>query len=223
MSPPVAAVAPVTPGLYQTLYIKYKTQTHITDKDEFPWLYPVYLLCFSSRRPASCFGPAAAGNCEPAGRHHGNSPVWILACLSVSLLLLSFDFVHHFLISQAQQMTMQAMAIVISPVSSPTTSPITSPPMSPVPHHQPSSYAVTSPYAVIPPSPYANIPPSPYANFSPSPYAAAVFQPSAYPADPLTEPQAQQEPQPAYCDPHLSSSKAKPAQPTFKPATQVRH
>uniref|UniRef100_A0A087XL45 Myosin XVAb n=1 Tax=Poecilia formosa TaxID=48698 RepID=A0A087XL45_POEFO len=75
----------------------------------------------------------------------------------------------------AQQMTMQAMAMVSSPVSSPPTSPITSPPMSPIPHH-----ALTSPYAVIPPSPYANIPPSPYANFTPTPYAAAVFPPSPY-------------------------------------------
>ncbi|XP_014911600.1 unconventional myosin-XV-like isoform X2 [Poecilia latipinna] len=133
----------------------------------------------------------------------------------------------------AQQMTMQAMAMVSSPVSSPLTSPITSPPMSPVPHH-----ALTSPYAVIPPSPYANIPPSPYANFTPTPYAAAVFPPSPYfpsaqrdhtesqpnaqrPADPPTEPRAQRHSRPAYRDPHLSSSKAEPAQPTFKPAVQT--
>ncbi|XP_027873817.1 unconventional myosin-XV [Xiphophorus couchianus] len=134
----------------------------------------------------------------------------------------------------AQQMTMQAMAMVSSPVSSPPTTPITSPPMSPVPLH-----VLASPYAVIPPSPYANIPPSPYANFTPTPYAAAVFPSSPYlpsaqrdqteshpntqrPADPPTEPRAQRQPRPAYRDPHLSSSKAEPAQPTFKPAVQTQ-
>ncbi|KAK5623203.1 hypothetical protein CRENBAI_017781 [Crenichthys baileyi] len=139
----------------------------------------------------------------------------------------------------AQQMTMQAMAMVSSPVSSPPTSPITSPPMSPVPYHHPSSYALTSPYAVIPPSPYVNIPPSPYANFTPTPYAAAVFPPTPYPssaqwdqtvsqantqppADPPAEPPAQLQPRPARLDPHLSSSKAEPAQPTFKPAAQTQ-
>ncbi|XP_015244993.1 PREDICTED: unconventional myosin-XV-like [Cyprinodon variegatus] len=139
----------------------------------------------------------------------------------------------------AQQMTMQAMAIVTSPVSSPPTSPITSPPMSPVPHHHPSSYALSSPYAVIPPSPYANFPPSPYANFTPTPYAAAVLPPSPYnpstqrdqtlsqantqpPADPPTDPQPQRQPQAARRDHHLSSSKAEPTQPTFKPAAQTQ-
>ncbi|AWP05297.1 putative unconventional myosin-XV-like [Scophthalmus maximus] len=82
-------------------------------------------------------------------------------------------------IIMAQHMTMQAMAMVGSPVSSPPISPITSPPSSPLPHHPLSPYA-TSPYAVIPPSPYANIPPSPYANFTPTPYAASGIPPSPY-------------------------------------------
>lgn len=77
-------------------------------------------------------------------------------------------------------MTMQAMAIAGSPVTSPPTSPITSPPMSPLLQHPPSPYAPASPYAVIPPSPYANIPPSPYANFTPTPYAEANIPPSPY-------------------------------------------
>ncbi|MED6237927.1 hypothetical protein ATANTOWER_032437 [Ataeniobius toweri] len=139
----------------------------------------------------------------------------------------------------AQQMAMQPIAMVSSPVSSPPTSPITSPPMSPVPYHHPSSHALASPYAVIPPSPYANIPPSPYATFTPTPYAAAVFPPTPYPssaqwdqtvsqantqppANPPTEPPAQRQPRPARRDPHLSSSKAEPAQPTFKPAAQTQ-
>ncbi|XP_057186832.1 unconventional myosin-XV-like [Triplophysa rosa] len=57
----------------------------------------------------------------------------------------------------AQQMTMQAMAMVSSPPMSPLTSPPTSPP--------------PTPYSTLPPSPYPAIPPSPYANFPPSPYA----------------------------------------------------
>ncbi|XP_068177193.1 unconventional myosin-XV [Antennarius striatus] len=107
----------------------------------------------------------------------------------------------------AQQMTMQAMAMVNTPVSSPPTSPITSPPMSPLPHHPPSPYA---PYSVVPPSPYANIPPSPYANFSPTSYAAADITPSPYPPPPAaaarqeqtpSQPQVQPQPQTPHPDP----------------------
>lgn len=83
-------------------------------------------------------------------------------------------FIDLFLLSQAQQMTMQAMAMTSTPMSSPPTSPITSPPTSPLLPH------LVSPYAVLPPSPYANMPPSPYANFSPNPYAAAGLPPSPY-------------------------------------------
>lgn len=125
-------------------------------------------------------------------------------------------------------MTIQAMAMVGSPVTSPPTSPITSPPMSPLFHHPPSMFAPASPYAAMPPSPYANIPPSPYANFTPTPYAGAIVPGSPYPppaqqgqtlskpntrppADPPTEPRAQ--PRPAVVPPH----------PKFKPAAQVRN
>ncbi|XP_072514080.1 unconventional myosin-XV [Salminus brasiliensis] len=66
----------------------------------------------------------------------------------------------------AQQMTMQAMAMVTSPISSPPMSPITSPPTSPPP--TPYSTLPPSPYPAVPPSPYANIPPSPYAHVTPS-------------------------------------------------------
>ncbi|XP_035390988.1 unconventional myosin-XV [Electrophorus electricus] len=59
----------------------------------------------------------------------------------------------------AQQMTMQAMAIVNSPISSPPTSP---PPI---------------PYAAMPPSPYPALPPSPYAHISPSPYVGSLVSP----------------------------------------------
>ncbi|KAG7269450.1 hypothetical protein CRUP_032304 [Coryphaenoides rupestris] len=75
----------------------------------------------------------------------------------------------------AQQMTMQAMAMVGSPVTSPPTSPITSPPMSPLLHHPPSPYAASSPYSTYgygQPSPYGAIPPSPYA--APATAAAAA-------------------------------------------------
>ncbi|MEQ2260048.1 hypothetical protein XENORESO_000122 [Xenotaenia resolanae] len=108
----------------------------------------------------------------------------------------------------AQQMAMQPMAMVSSPVSSPPTSPIMSPPMSPVPYHHPSSHALASPYAVIPPSPYWD-----------QTVSQANTQP---PTNPLTEPPAQRQPRPARRDPHLSSSKAEPAQPTFKPAAQTQ-
>ncbi|XP_044203400.1 unconventional myosin-XV [Thunnus albacares] len=129
-------------------------------------------------------------------------------------------------IIMAQQMTMQAMAIVSSPVTSPPTSPITSPPMSPLLHHPPSPYAPASSYAVIPPSPYANIPPSPYANFTPTPYAAANIPPSPYPpptrqeqtplqppaqppAEPQSQPEAQTQPQASRPNPkpQISSNK----------------
>ncbi|CAK6980016.1 unconventional myosin-XV [Scomber scombrus] len=129
-------------------------------------------------------------------------------------------------IIMAQQMTMQAMAMVSSPVTSPPTSPITSPPMSPLLHHPLSPYAPASSYAVIPPSPYANIPPSPYANFTPTPYAAASIPPSPYPpstqheqtplqppaqprAEPQSQPEAQARPQAPRPDPkpQISSNK----------------
>lgn len=67
-------------------------------------------------------------------------------------------------IPQAQQMTMQAMAMV-------TTSPISSPPTSP----PPTPYI---PYTPLPFSPYSTLPSSPYTNLPPSPYAQAM--PSAY-------------------------------------------
>ncbi|XP_075318584.1 unconventional myosin-XV [Odontesthes bonariensis] len=140
----------------------------------------------------------------------------------------------------AQQMTMQAMSMVGSPVSTPPTSPITSPPMSPLLIHPPSPYAPASPYVIIPPSPYANIPPSPYANFTPTPYAAADILPSPYhpsailpapsqpharpPADPQTEPEARPQLRGPRPDAQLSSTKAgkaKPAQPKAGPAAQV--
>ncbi|XP_034739732.1 unconventional myosin-XV [Etheostoma cragini] len=140
-------------------------------------------------------------------------------------------------IIMAQQMTMQAMAIVGSPVTSPPTSPITSPPMSPLPHHSPSPYSYTSPYAFIPPSPYANIPPSPYANFTPTPYAAADTPPrhpyppptrseqtSSYlqdqpPAEPQTQPQApSHNPQQSYS----KINKTEPAQPKANAASRVQ-
>ena len=145
--------------------------------------------------------------------------------------------------SQAQQMTMQAMAIVSSPVTSPPTSPITSPPMSPLLHHPPSPYAPASSYAVIPPSPYANIPPSPYANFTPTPYAAANIPPSPYPpstrqeqtplqppaqppAEPQSQPEAQTQPQASRTNqkPQISSNKTnKTESPQLKanPSAQV--
>ncbi|CAJ1054060.1 unconventional myosin-XV [Xyrichtys novacula] len=110
-------------------------------------------------------------------------------------------------IIMAQQMTMQAMAIASSPVTSPPTSPITSPPMSPLLHHPPSPYAPASPYAVIPPSPYANIPPSPYANFTPTPYADANIPPSPY--SPAAEPQTQPQTSNPNQNPNPQSSSAK--------------
>ncbi|XP_046693235.1 unconventional myosin-XV [Silurus meridionalis] len=67
-------------------------------------------------------------------------------------------------VMMAQQMTMQAMAMVTSPISSPPTSP------------PPSPYI---PYAPLPFSPYSALPPSPYANFPPSPYAPH-FIPSSF-------------------------------------------
>ncbi|XP_076846163.1 unconventional myosin-XV [Brachyhypopomus gauderio] len=69
----------------------------------------------------------------------------------------------------AQQMTMQAMAMVSSPVSSPPTSP---PP---------------TPYSAVPPSPYPALPPSPYAHVSPSPYVRPLVSPyaAAAPTGPL--------------------------------------
>lgn len=132
----------------------------------------------SCRCPAGCPGPAAADYRQPAGRHHGEASICMCSCLCWTLLPV---LTHYLCVSQAQQMTMQAMAMVSSPVTSPPTSPITSPPMSPLLQHPSSPYAPPSPYAVIPPSPYANIPPSPYANFTPSPYAAAHIPPSPYP------------------------------------------
>ncbi|KAA8595238.1 hypothetical protein FQN60_012373 [Etheostoma spectabile] len=140
-------------------------------------------------------------------------------------------------IIMAQQMTMQAMAMVGSPVTSPPTSPITSPPMSPLPHHSPSPYSYASPYAVIPPSPYANIPPSPYANFTPTPYAAADTPPrhpyppptqleqtsSYHQVQPPAEPQNQ--PQAPHHNPQQSSTKinkTEPAQPKANTASRVQ-
>nr|XP_040043081.1 unconventional myosin-XV-like [Gasterosteus aculeatus aculeatus] len=112
----------------------------------------------------------------------------------------------------AQQMTMQAMAVLNSPMTSPPTSPVTSPPMSPLLHHPPSPYAPASPYAGVPQSPYANVPPSPYANFTPSPYAAATadvpaWHPYAPPARPPQTPsQPQARPPPAEPRPKPSST-----------------
>ncbi|KAM9454739.1 unconventional myosin-XV [Clarias gariepinus] len=70
----------------------------------------------------------------------------------------------------AQQMTMQAMAMV-------TTSPISSPPTSPPPTPY-IPYTPYTPYTTLPSSPYSVLPPSPYANFPPSPYAQVT--PSSY-------------------------------------------
>lgn len=112
--------------------------------------------------------------------------------------------------SQAQQMTMQAMAMSSTPVSSPPTSPITSPPTSPLLPH------LVSPYAVLPPSPYANMPPSPYANFSPNPYATAGLPPSPY--APTDEPAGQPQPDP---DPGSSSANAAASRPEVSAAAQV--
>lgn len=188
--------------------------------------FPSCLLCFSSRCPAGCFVPAAAGDCEPAGRHHGAPRFWIRVCLSIPLLSAT-NVMCHVLVSQAQQMTMQAMAMVGSPVSSPPTSPITSPPMSPLFHHPLSPYAPTSPYAAIPPSPYANMPPSPYANFTPTPFAAADIPPRPHPlsaqapsqpqARPPAGPQTQPQASPANPNPEPASTKTDKA----NPAAQV--
>lgn len=154
------------------------------------------------------------------------SRLFICSCALV------LELTHHLFVSQAQQMTMQAMAIVSSPVTSPPTSPITSPPMSPLLQHPSSPYFPASPYAVIPPSPYANIPPSPYANFIPTPYAAANIPPSPYPpptaqqeqtpSQPLSGPTAQ--PQATHPNPKPQTSfnrsnKTEPGQP--KAAAQV--
>ncbi|TMS23524.1 Unconventional myosin-XV, partial [Larimichthys crocea] len=120
---------------------------------------------------------------------------------------------------QAQQMTMQAMAMVGSPVTSPPTSPVTSPPMSPLLTHPPSPYAFSSPYVVIPPSPYANIPPSPYANFSPNHYVAENIPPSPYPptAQPAAQPQASEpNPQPS----STKTNKTTSGQPKAKATAQ---
>lgn len=217
MSPPVAAVAPVTPGLYQVWReIWEKNPSDIV-------LHPV--LFFSSRCPAGCFVPATAGDREPAGHHHGKASVW--NCLLICFTALVSDLMRHFLRSQAQQMTMQAMAIVSSPVTSPPTSPITSPPMSPLLHHPPSPYTPSSPYAVIPPSPYANFTPTPYAgaNIPPSPYAPTTRReqtPSQAPAEP--QPRAQpQAPRPDLKSQPSSArtNKTEPAQPKANPAAQV--
>ncbi|XP_047189847.1 unconventional myosin-XV [Scophthalmus maximus] len=132
-------------------------------------------------------------------------------------------------IIMAQHMTMQAMAMVGSPVSSPPISPITSPPSSPLPHHPLSPYA-TSPYAVIPPSPYANIPPSPYANFTPTPYAASGIPPSPYlptAQQEQTPPRPGAQPQPRATGPRPQPSSTntdptEPAQPKANPAAQAQ-
>lgn len=134
-------------------------------------------------------------------------------------------------------MSMQAMAMVGSPVSSPPTSPITSPPMSPRQRHPPSPYAPASPYAAIPPSPYANIPPSPYANFTPTPYAVADMRPSLYPptaqqeqalsqprapppAGPQAELQARHQPRAHQAD-FTKADRAEAMQPRVAPAAPV--
>lgn len=157
---------------------------------------------------------------------------------SVCLWSLPFHVMCHFLVSQAQQMTMQAMAMVGSPVSSPPTSPITSPPMSPLLHHPSSLYSAASPYAVIPPSPYVNIPPSPYANFTPTPYAVADIPPSPYlpsahqgqtpsqphphpPSASQTESRAQPQLRAPRTDPQLNITKADRADPAQRKVAQV--
>lgn len=138
----------------------------------------------SSRSTSRCVGSAAAAAAtadhhQPAGHHHGK-PSIPPSLLSVCF---PFSFIARFILpSQAQQMTMQAMAMSSTPASSPPTSPITSPPTSPLLPH------LVSPYAVLPPSPYANMPPSPYANFSPNPYATAGLPPSPSPYAPSDEP-----------------------------------
>uniref|UniRef100_A0A3P9C3T6 Myosin XVA n=1 Tax=Maylandia zebra TaxID=106582 RepID=A0A3P9C3T6_9CICH len=187
---------------------------------------PARVRANASICPAGCFVPAAAGDCEPAGRHHGAPRFWIRVCLSIPLLSAT-NVMCHVLVSQAQQMTMQAMAMVGSPVSSPPTSPITSPPMSPLFHHPLSPYAPTSPYAAIPPSPYANMPPSPYANFTPTPFAAADIPPRPHPlsaqapsqpqARPPAGPQTQPQASPANPNPEPASTKTDKA----NPAAQV--
>ncbi|KAG9349791.1 hypothetical protein JZ751_026144 [Albula glossodonta] len=60
-------------------------------------------------------------------------------------------------IIMAQQMTMQALAMVTSPVTSPLTSPLTSPPTSPL----------VSPYASYTPTPFSSLPTSPQTQHSP--------------------------------------------------------
>lgn len=180
-------------------------------------LFTVFLLF--SRYAAECCGPAAAGYYEPAGHHHGKPSTWICVfffCSSCSLE----GLIRHLFVSQAQQMTMQAMAMVGSPVTSPPTSPVTSPPMSPLLTHPPSPYAFSSPYVVIPPSPYANIPPSPYANFSPNHYVAENIPPSPYPptAQPAAQPQASEpNPQPS----STKTNKTTSGQPKAKATAQV--
>lgn len=188
------------------------------------------------RSPACFVSPAAAaGYCEPAGCHHGKL---LSASAAVYFLqsVLSEWISYHLFLAQAQQMTVQAMAMVGSPVSSPPTSPITSPPMSPMLHHLPSPYAPAGHFAVMPPSPYAYIPPSPYANFSPTPYTAADIPPSPYlpiarheqiqpqpQAQPHADPAAQPQPG-APCpdsNPQPSSTITEPGQPKDSASAQV--
>lgn len=167
----------------------------------------------SPRDTSRCVGStatAAADNHQPAGYHHGKASITSDCLLYLHLkktLIIQDGFI---LPSQAQQMTMQAMAMSSTPVSSPPTSPITSPPTSPLLPH------LVSPYAVFPPSPYANMPPSPYANFSPNPYATAGLPPSPYP--PTDEPAGQPQPDP---DPGSSSANTAVSRPEVSAAAQV--
>lgn len=48
----------------------------------FPFA-PSCLMCLSSRCPAGCFDSGAAGDCEPAGHHHGNSSAWFICVTAV--------------------------------------------------------------------------------------------------------------------------------------------
>lgn len=63
MSPPVAAVAPVAPGLYEPLN---------PEKLKLCQVYCIFSPLWS-RRPAAAggSGPAAAGHSQPAGSHPG--------------------------------------------------------------------------------------------------------------------------------------------------------
>uniref|UniRef100_G3PWG5 Myosin XVAb n=1 Tax=Gasterosteus aculeatus TaxID=69293 RepID=G3PWG5_GASAC len=95
---------------------------------------------------------------------------------------LSKAIVNQQAVIMAQQMTMQAMAVLNSPMTSPPTSPVTSPPMSPLLHHPPSPYAPASPYAGVPQSPYAAFALAPVVT-APPPPAGEVVKYSARTSD----------------------------------------